>query len=311
MGKKDIGLKSYLSEKRRFADLFNCTLMEGEQVIDSKMLEAAPISMPISDENGFMERLNDISMKYAYKGSSLALIMLENQEITDYAMPFRVMLQQALSYDSQLKEIKSRNKGKELHDSSEFISKVKKTDKILPVVILVAYWGEDEWNGAESIHDMMDFRPLTESLRQFVPDYRINFVDMKKYRDSRKFITELKTFSGLYYCKNSKRKMNKYIENHDECRNLDSDTFWAITNMSDNRNILKGLEKYKEKERINMCKAFEDNWLDGLEKGILKTLCELVEDGILKPQEAAKRMNVTEAEFNKMKNQYNSQSEPT
>ena len=60
-----------------------------------------------------------------------------------------------------------------------------------------------------------------------------------------------------------------------------------------------------------MCNAFEENWLDGLKKGreegrmegTLKTLCALVKDGLIKSDEAAKRMNITEAAFNeKMRN---------
>ena len=100
MGRNDVSLKSYLSEKRRFADLFNCTLMGGSQVIDSKKLEAAPTVMSLSDETGFMERINDISMHYTFEGNSLALITLENQEYIDYAMPLRVMLAQAMAYDN-------------------------------------------------------------------------------------------------------------------------------------------------------------------------------------------------------------------
>ncbi|MDE6251305.1 MAG: Rpn family recombination-promoting nuclease/putative transposase [Lachnospiraceae bacterium] len=309
MGRNDISLKVYLSNKRRFADLFNCTLMGGSQVIDPNRLENSPTVMSVSDENGFMERINDISMRYRFGNSSLALITLENQEYIDYAMPLRVMLQQALAYDRQLKEIKSQNKNHTLQGSGEFLSKVKKADKILPVVILVAYWGEDEWDGAKSIHDMMDFEPQTEMLRHFVPEYKINFVNLKEYKDSENFKTELRMFSGLYFCKNSKRKMSKYIESHKECVNIDSDTFWAIANISD-IGCLKGLEKYKEKEEIDMCKAFEENWLDGLEKGIekgiekgtFKTLCSLVKDGLIKSEEAAKRMNITEADFNEKMN---------
>ncbi|MBD5137216.1 MAG: hypothetical protein HDT39_14900 [Lachnospiraceae bacterium] len=301
MGRNDISLKSYLSEKRRFADLFNCTLMGGSQVIDADKLESCPTVMSVSDETGLMERINDISMRYTFEDSSLALITLENQEYIDYSMPLRVMLQQALIYDAQLRDIKSRNKNHSLLGGDEYLSKVKKTDRILPVVVLVAYWGEDKWDGTKSIHDKLRFEPQTEVMRKFVPDYRINFVNIKDYKDSENFKTELKTFSGMYFCRKSKRKMSEYIESHKECANIDGDTFWAIANIAD-RSYLKGLEKYEKKEEIDMSNAFEENWLDGLEKGIakgeLKMLCALVKDGLIKPDEAAKRMNMTEAAFN-------------
>ena len=309
MGKNDISLKSYLSDKRRFADLFNGTLMGGSQVIKAERLETSPTVMSMSDENGFMERINDISMCYTFDGSSLALITLENQEYIDYAMPLRVMLQQALSYDSQLREIKTHNKNRKMYDSNEFLSKVKRTDRILPVVVLVAYWGENEWDGAKSVHDMLEFDMQTEKFRRFVPEYKINVVNIKDYIDSKNFKTELRTFSGLYFCRNNKKKMSKYIETHKECSNIDSDTFWTIANISEG-GYIKGLEKYKEKEAVNMCKAIEENWFDGLEKGRKEgtaegiekgtfiTLCALVKGGMLKLNDAAKHMNMTVEDFN-------------
>ncbi|MDE6232897.1 MAG: hypothetical protein K2M60_06075 [Lachnospiraceae bacterium] len=85
-------------------------------------------------------------------------------------------------------------------------------------------------------------------------------MNIKEYRDSENFKTELKTFSGLYFCKNNKKKMSEYIETHTECANIDSDTFWTIANIAD-RSYLKGLEKYNEKEEIsvkNTSKATKD-----------------------------------------------------
>ncbi|MDE5782000.1 MAG: hypothetical protein K2I03_11110 [Lachnospiraceae bacterium] len=161
---------SYLSEKRRFAGLFNGTLMGGSQVIDAERLESSLTVMLVSDEFGLMERINDISIRYTFEGSSLLLINIENQEYIDNAMPLMVMLQQEISYDSQIREIKSRNKNHILKGGDEYLSKVRKTDKILSVVILVAYWGQNEWDGDKNIHVMMDFEPLTEFMRQFVPD---------------------------------------------------------------------------------------------------------------------------------------------
>ena len=266
MGKNDVSLKSYLSEKRRFADLFNGTLMKGRQVIQPEELEGSPTAFAMSDGKGFAERINDVSMKYEYRGSSLALFTLENQEYIDYGMPLRVMLEQAMMYDSQLRELKSKNKKRKLKNSDEYLSGIRKTDKMQPVIILVAYWGNGEWQGRKSIHDMLKFDSQTEMFRPFVPEYRINIVDLKEYKDSENFQTELKTFTGLYFCRNSKKKMKEYIETHKECSELDHDTFWTIANIADTSRI-KGLERYQEKERIDMCNAFIENWMDGVEHG--------------------------------------------
>ena len=43
MGKKDISVNRWLSDKERFADLFNGSLFEGRQFIDPQKLTRLPI----------------------------------------------------------------------------------------------------------------------------------------------------------------------------------------------------------------------------------------------------------------------------
>lgn len=213
MGKEDISKKAYLSDKRRFADLFNGTLMNGEQVIKLEELKSCPTVMDISDEKGIMERLTDISKAYKYDGSRLVTIMLENQDYTDFGMPVRVMLEQAMLYDFQLKELRKKNEEFSLKNDDEYLSGIKKTDRLKPVIVLVAYWGDGEWSGPGCIHDMFDFGSMPEELRKLVPQYGINVINMKDYSGSENFRTELKVFTGMYYCRNSSKKMKEYIKN--------------------------------------------------------------------------------------------------
>ena len=68
-------------------------------------------------------------------------------------------------------------------------------------------------------------------------------------------------------------------------------------------NIVTGSELHYEtgKDEVDMCKAIEDMRNDsiaiGETKGILSTLLSLVKDGILTVADAAKRANMTVAEF--------------
>ena len=280
MGKEDISKKAYLSDKRRFADLFNGTLMNGEQVIKPEELKSCPTVMDISDEKGIVERLTDISMTYKYDGSRLVMIMLENQDYTDFGMPVRVMLEQAMLYDFQLKELRKKNEGLSLKND-EYLSGIKKTDRLKPVIVLVVYWGDGNWNGPQSIHDMFDFGSMPEGLRKLVPQYGINVINMKNYSGSENFRTELKAFTGMYYCRNSSKKMKEYIKNHKECYKIDRDTFWAIANVS-SRSCTKVLNQYIEKEEIDMCKAFEEIWNEGLERGRNEGLEQGRSEGIVR-----------------------------
>lgn len=71
-------------------------------------------------------------------------------------MPFRIMLEQVIAYQIQLKEIKNRNKHCKIRNN-EYLSGIKASDRLLPVIILVAYWGDDEWRGPKSIYDKLGF----------------------------------------------------------------------------------------------------------------------------------------------------------
>ena len=61
------------------------------------------------------------------------------------------------------------------------------------------------------------------------------------------------------------------------------------------------MTKELEEEVQQMCNyskgVAEKGMQKGIQEGILQTLCSLVKDGLLKSEEAARRMNVTEEFF--------------
>ena len=65
--------------------------------------------------------------------------------------------------------------------SAEFLSGLRKGDKLIPIITLVVYLGDKEWDGPKSLHDMLDFKDNT--LRRFVPDYKINLLSPKDLND--------------------------------------------------------------------------------------------------------------------------------
>lgn len=109
MGKKDITLKDYFSDAARYADLLNGSVFQGKQVICAGELQDADTAQAKSDALAVLERTNDIAMKQIKDGSIFAVWVVANQEKVDYSMPARVMMQEALAYDKQLKEMKREN----------------------------------------------------------------------------------------------------------------------------------------------------------------------------------------------------------
>ncbi|MCI8373601.1 MAG: Rpn family recombination-promoting nuclease/putative transposase [Lachnospiraceae bacterium] len=102
---------------------------------------------------------------------------LENQERIHYAMPMRVM---GLDYAAYKKQYDSQAKKNRKHteiDGDEYLSKMRKTDKLSPVITVVVYYGEKPWDAAVSLHGMLDIPPRLAGL---VSDYKMNLVEARK-----------------------------------------------------------------------------------------------------------------------------------
>ena len=124
------------------------------------------------------------------------MLGIENQDKIHYAMAVKNMLYDALQYAKQVEEAKRsyRDKSKEKKvklSSEEFLSGFKKDDRLMPVLTLVIYFGDKEWDGAKSIHDMLSVQ--NPEILSYVPDYRINLIEPAKISDEEyeKFKTNL------------------------------------------------------------------------------------------------------------------------
>lgn len=74
MGKKDIGLKSYLQNTMRYADLWNGAVFQGKQMVKAEELhEITPVHSK-SDQEAVLERTGDLVMKQNHKGKGLLFL---------------------------------------------------------------------------------------------------------------------------------------------------------------------------------------------------------------------------------------------
>ncbi|MBO5473030.1 MAG: Rpn family recombination-promoting nuclease/putative transposase [Lachnospiraceae bacterium] len=273
MGKKDITLKSYLSDTRRYADLWNGCMFQGRQIIEPASLTAVNTVFDKADEQPVIERIADLSMKQAADGSFYVLWMVENQTYVDYSMPVRVMLQEALAYDRQVKEIRKKNSVRTdcgaAHCTRNFLSGMRAEDLLNPVVTLVVYWGDETWQGGRSLHDIMNFgkdKELADALKELIPRYPIHFVNLSEMRNCEHFQTELKTLFELFGRRQDKTAFMEYLQSHEECRNIDRETSQVL------RILIRSEEldhygKRETGEKLDMCRAITELIADGKEAG--------------------------------------------
>lgn len=92
-------------------------------------------------------------------------------------MPIRVMGYDHYSYNKQYNDRKNYYKKNDIKlKDDEFLSGIRKTDKFLPVITLVLYYGEKDWDGPRSLYDML---VIPDRIKHFVGNYPINIIQMK------------------------------------------------------------------------------------------------------------------------------------
>ena len=316
MGKNDIYMKRWLSDKKRFADLMNGFLFGGKQVFSPQSLrfENKEQEIVLREPDGTevaIHRYRDITM-VSDDGTRIVVLACENQEEIHYAMPVRGMLYDALSYAEQVRQIKKgRKEKKKLKGNAEFLSGLMKEDRLFPVVTVVFYYGgESEWDGQTELHGLLGIdRKEYKLLKKYVPNYKINLIDLKKLSDISCFQTDLQIILGMLKYRKNKTDLQNYIySNKDYFSNIDEDSYNAARVLLGSENVLKG-EK-QDSGGIDMCKALDDWYQDGVnegrEQGIRALMQVLQKEGfdrakILNELQEGFSLNYEEAEayFNK------------
>ena len=294
-------MKQWLSDKERFTDFVNGSLFEGRRIFTAENLqkEDTEQGLVIRKPNGeeiTVQRYRDICMTAA-DGTRVVVLACENQEEVHYGMPVRGMLYDALSYVEQINEIrKVSRKCKELKNSAEFLSGLKCTDLLYPVVTIVFYYGEKEWDGSHDLHGLLGIgREEYKMLKKYVPNYRINLIDPRKFSDLTCFQTDLQMVFGMLKYRKSKEELLKYVqENKAYFSRIDEESYYALRVMLGSDQSLKSVEE--KAGGINMCKALEDLYQDGINKGIEKGMVSIIRKKISKGMELSEIAEVLELE---------------
>lgn len=311
MGKENDLMLDYLRDNERFADLFNGSLFEGKQVVKACDLEEAGEnyteykreSNAMTDgghcfESRNQEPKNQVRQKHEKKrtvprtrdlkkrlgnGAELRILAVEGQSYVDYAMPWRCMNYDALEYGRQVKAIQRKNKKAGRYaDKNERLSGFSRSDRIPPVYTVCLYHGVDPWDGPRSLRDMVS--PVkgeqTDELENFFADYPMNLICVNELEDFSGFTTGLKELFALMACRKDKRKMNEFLQTHEEYKRLDEETAEVISGIMGVENFMKNKDQYQEEGKYNMCQAIREMWEDGLNEGISRGLSQGLSQGL-------------------------------
>lgn len=304
MGKANVAVNQWLSDDRRFADLFNGLLFGCREVIRPEELECLDRETDVliagrEKKEKSVQRYRDIVKRWE-KGATLTILACETQEKVHYAMPVRNMLYDSLTYTDQIRQRWKQTKREREEGNwrypwetggrmtgEEYLSRFRKGDKIQPVITLVFYYDLKKWDGAWELYDLFQIDGITgdtEMLRQYLPNYHINLVDAGNMGELGRFHTDLQQVFGMLKCRGKREELQKYLwENEEYFREIDVETYQALRAFLHSEKLLKDIEEIKglEKEgKIDMCQAMEEWYADALREGRERGMEEGRENGI-------------------------------
>ena len=293
MAKADNALQEYWDDEEKFADLFNAILFGGKKIILPEHLTTkdsrgtAEVKRNNGKRQGATSMYRDlvkVAKIYQKYGVELVILGLENQEHVHYAMPMRVMGYDYSEYKKQhrklAKKYKENPKGM---TEDEFLSKMRQSDKLHPVITIVLYYGEKEWDGAKTLHEMLD---ISEEIKPYVNNYKMHLIEVREnnlplLNQNNRDLFQLFSIV-LDKEKTDEQKIEAAMEYEKEHK-IDDEVLYVLASTTNCE-----LREENEREEITMCTFFENLKAEGRAEGIGQGIIELA------LKKYAKNLSVTE-----------------
>lgn len=263
---KDSVWKQYFSDNHRYADIINGIGCDGIQLVKNTDLSEK------DGQAGRKER--DLLRKTAF-GINFALIGIENQETIDYSLPLRNMVYDVAEYEKQAVKIrrKIRKSGEKL-SAGEYLYGFGKDSRLKPVITFVLYSGVEEWDGAVSLHGILDFTDIPESLRKLTSDYKINVINIRKLKHTEVFQTDVRQVFDFIRCSENEVALSELVKNDPYYHNMEEDAFDIAVMYTNASQLIQTKEKWRKGGKVDMCMAITKLIADGREEGRSEGIAE-------------------------------------
>lgn len=307
MGNIDKLTTKFMNHNDVFADAFNFFIYNGEKIIDASTLKPmdSHILLDIFDwekpkqSYKTVQKYRDVFKQAVIKyddEAAYVLLGVENQTDIHYAMPVRNMIYDALSYAEQVSARGYYNKkNKTAKDGVEFLSGFLKTDKLIPVITLVVYFGVEKWDGPVSLHEMLDTN--NDVVLKYIQDYRINLIEPSgiKEEELELFTSDLKeVLTFIKFSKDSEKIKEHYMDRGKVM--IDNDAIRVIETVTNIK-----VPKKKGRKKTDMCEAI-NKLIEEEVSAIKKIAQERTAEEVNKiKEEAAREKNKIKEEAEKEK----------
>lgn len=322
MGKIDTITREYVGNPIVFADAFNQFLYHGDQKIDPTQLtelDTTEIVIPYGGGGAGVpeQKYRDVlKLLYAMTDGRTAycVVGIENQSEIHYALPVKngvydflqlshQVSEAASAHRQAMKESKSKEadnpQEKEEPTDGEFLSGFWKTDRLIPVITLVIYFGSDSWDAPLSLKEM--YSDVDSAILAHAPDYHVNLIAPAEMSDMEinEFYSNLREV--MLYIKYSKDKktLNKIVKEDIKFQSMERQAAEVI-------NIVTGSKlKYPQgKGDVNMCLAIQQMREESKIEGAVETYKDLGISLVETIKRIAERFQLTENESSELVKQY-------
>lgn len=272
--KPDIVVKNYWRNNEQFADFFNAVLFDGKEIIKADELEDIDTEeSSILEHKDYAESIGaardnvKIRKKSTIYNVELVILGMEGQERIHYAMPMRVMGYDYGTYKKQYDDNAKKYKNANGMSRDEYMSKMKKMDKFIPVITIVVYYGENPCDGALSLHEMLN---IPKEVEPFVNDYKMHLIEARKNNLKLHNINNIDLFNLLEILlnkdeklKETKEKAIQYASEHD----VDKSVIMTVAGAA---NCKMDYDMIAGKGSVDMCTVFEETRFEGRLEGRLE-----------------------------------------
>ena len=307
MGEVNNVVCDYLGHAFYYADFWNGTVFHGKRRIKMWQLKRhdREYYKCKSQEGKTGNVRRDVQM--LCEGKKDILLGVEVMKTQDYTIPVRIMDYNVQELQRQIKDIRKKRRGTPektdvANEPGEYLYGLKKSDKLLPVCTIGLYCGEGSYSGSTDVLDMLNADGLEPEYRELLKNYKVRIYNLADLQEER-YESSLREIIAIFKRSKDREAMKQYyLEHKERFRQLDEISI-------DTMGVLIGKRALKmfpqEGGGLDMCKAFEDERAEGKaegerigrEKGAFAMLCDLVKDGMVKIEDAAKRMNMSEEMF--------------
>ncbi len=268
----DTVVKNYWSNNEQFADFFNAVLFDGKQVIKPDELEDMDTGeSSVFEHRQYIESIraarDNVKIRKKSTAYEVELVMLgmEGQERIHYAMPMRVMGYDYGTYKKQYDRNAAAYKTAKGMTEDEYLSRMKKTDKLIPVITVVVYYGEKPWDGALSLHGILR---IPVEMKPFVNDYKMHLVEARKNDLKLHNINNQDLFHLLAILLDKNEKTAKIRESAINYAREHEVEKTVIMTVAGAANCRMDYDLIQRKGDADMCRVFEETRKEGIAQGL-------------------------------------------